>query len=164
MASRGKAHRLHQQELAHDLLHQLPGPALPREAGLLSGRFHPQLRDRNRRDIGKSQPIWTDPKMDTPGSRRRLARRPGSVPWSVWRRHRFARWPPLTRSRGATWCRAGRPADTRLLPGSRWPPPRVACAQESSHRPPRCVTYITKDRRAHWQRGRCGHRFPSSIS
>jgi hypothetical protein len=29
------------------------------------GRFHPQFRDKNRRDIGKSQSIWTDPKMET---------------------------------------------------------------------------------------------------
>jgi hypothetical protein len=35
----------------------------------LSGRFHPQFRDKNRRDIGKSQSVWTDPKMETPSSR-----------------------------------------------------------------------------------------------
>jgi hypothetical protein len=35
----------------------------------LPGRFHPQFRDKNRRDIGKSQSIWTDSKMETPGSR-----------------------------------------------------------------------------------------------
>eukprot|EP01047_Picozoa_sp_COSAG01_P036357 COSAG01_NODE_2839_length_6992_cov_15.825040_3_plen_132_part_00 len=34
----------------------------------LSGRFHPQFRDRNRRDIGKSQSIWTNSKMETPSS------------------------------------------------------------------------------------------------
>jgi hypothetical protein len=37
-------------------------------APALSGRFHPQFRDRNRRDIGKSQSIWTNSKMETPGS------------------------------------------------------------------------------------------------
>jgi hypothetical protein len=35
------------------------------------GRFHPQLRDKNRRDIGKSQSIWTDSKMETARSPRR---------------------------------------------------------------------------------------------
>jgi hypothetical protein len=36
----------------------------------LPGRFHPQFREgkKNRRDIGKSQSIWTDSKMETPGS------------------------------------------------------------------------------------------------
>jgi hypothetical protein len=34
----------------------------------LPGRFRPQLRDKNRRGIGKSQPIWTDSKMETVGS------------------------------------------------------------------------------------------------
>jgi hypothetical protein len=34
----------------------------------LPGRFHPQIRDQNRRDMGKSQSIWTDSKMKTPGS------------------------------------------------------------------------------------------------
>eukprot|EP01047_Picozoa_sp_COSAG01_P061265 COSAG01_NODE_7628_length_3121_cov_51.317670_2_plen_91_part_00 len=34
----------------------------------LPGRFQPQFRDKNRRDIGKSQSIWTDPKMETAGS------------------------------------------------------------------------------------------------
>jgi hypothetical protein len=37
----------------------------------LPGRFHPQFRDQNRRDIGKSQPKWTASKMDTPGSQSR---------------------------------------------------------------------------------------------
>jgi hypothetical protein len=37
-------------------------------APALSGRFHPQFRDRNRRDIGKSQSIWTNSKMETPSS------------------------------------------------------------------------------------------------
>jgi hypothetical protein len=32
----------------------------------LSGRFHPQFRDKNRRGIGKSQSIWTDSKMERP--------------------------------------------------------------------------------------------------
>eukprot|EP01047_Picozoa_sp_COSAG01_P057858 COSAG01_NODE_6739_length_3521_cov_30.112800_3_plen_77_part_00 len=36
----------------------------------LPGGFHPQLRDQNRRDIGKSQSIWTGSKMETPGSPR----------------------------------------------------------------------------------------------
>jgi|EP01049_Picozoa_sp_SAG25_P007749 hypothetical protein len=40
---------------------------------VLHGRFHPQLRDKNRRDIGKAQSIWTDSKVETPGSR--VARR-----------------------------------------------------------------------------------------
>jgi hypothetical protein len=34
----------------------------------LPGRFHPQFREQNRRDIGKSQPEWTMSKMETPGS------------------------------------------------------------------------------------------------
>jgi hypothetical protein len=34
----------------------------------LPGHFHPQLRDKNRRDIGKSQSILTDSKMETAGS------------------------------------------------------------------------------------------------
>eukprot|EP01047_Picozoa_sp_COSAG01_P076548 COSAG01_NODE_13473_length_1581_cov_1.755735_1_plen_77_part_01 len=71
MASRGEAHRLHQQELAHDLLHQLPGPTLPREAGLLSRRFHPEFLDRSRRGIGNlSQygpiPRWTRLVIEAP--------------------------------------------------------------------------------------------------
>jgi hypothetical protein len=37
-------------------------------AQYLPGRFHPQFRDKNRRDIGKSQSIWTDSKMETAGS------------------------------------------------------------------------------------------------
>jgi hypothetical protein len=36
----------------------------------LPGRFHPQIRDQNRRDIGKSQSIWTACKIETPGSPR----------------------------------------------------------------------------------------------
>jgi hypothetical protein len=31
------------------------------------GRFSPQFRDKNRRDIGKSQSMWTNSKMETPG-------------------------------------------------------------------------------------------------
>eukprot|EP01047_Picozoa_sp_COSAG01_P071234 COSAG01_NODE_11003_length_2029_cov_1.279275_2_plen_215_part_00 len=31
----------------------------------LARRFRPQFRGKNRRDIGKSQPIWTDSKMET---------------------------------------------------------------------------------------------------
>jgi hypothetical protein len=38
----------------------------------LSGRFHHQFRDKNRRGIGKSQSIWTDSKMETPGAQQRL--------------------------------------------------------------------------------------------
>eukprot|EP01047_Picozoa_sp_COSAG01_P048790 COSAG01_NODE_4778_length_4749_cov_231.390108_7_plen_97_part_00 len=34
----------------------------------LSRRFRPQFRDKNRRDIGKSQSKWTAYKMKTPGS------------------------------------------------------------------------------------------------
>jgi hypothetical protein len=34
----------------------------------LARRFHPQFRDKNRRDIGKSQSMWTDSKMETAGS------------------------------------------------------------------------------------------------
>jgi hypothetical protein len=65
--------------------HCIPGPAaLPltapqgrvilsahRTRTRLPGRFHPQFRDQNRRDIGKSQPKWTASKMDTPGSQSR---------------------------------------------------------------------------------------------
>jgi hypothetical protein len=32
------------------------------------GRFHAQFRDQNRRDIGKSQSVWTDPTLETAGS------------------------------------------------------------------------------------------------
>jgi hypothetical protein len=35
----------------------------------LPGCSHPQLRDKNRGDIGKSQSKWTACKMETPGSR-----------------------------------------------------------------------------------------------
>eukprot|EP01047_Picozoa_sp_COSAG01_P038802 COSAG01_NODE_3166_length_6474_cov_287.238431_3_plen_82_part_00 len=41
----------------------------------LPGRFRPQFRDKNRRDTGKSQSIWTDSKMETAGSRARGRRR-----------------------------------------------------------------------------------------
>jgi hypothetical protein len=34
----------------------------------LPGRFYPQFLDKNRCDIGKSQSISTDSKMETPGS------------------------------------------------------------------------------------------------
>jgi hypothetical protein len=34
----------------------------------LPGRFHPQFRDKNRRDVGKSQSKWTASKTETPGS------------------------------------------------------------------------------------------------
>jgi hypothetical protein len=34
----------------------------------LPARFHPQFRDKNRRDIGKSQSKWTASKMETPRS------------------------------------------------------------------------------------------------
>jgi hypothetical protein len=47
-------------------------PAPPRH--LLARRFHPQFRDKNRRDIGKSQSTWTDSKIETarsPSSSRR---------------------------------------------------------------------------------------------
>eukprot|EP01047_Picozoa_sp_COSAG01_P069361 COSAG01_NODE_10245_length_2211_cov_2.952178_2_plen_104_part_00 len=40
------------------------------EGRALPGRFRPQFRDKNRRDIGKSQSIWTDSKMETAGSPR----------------------------------------------------------------------------------------------
>jgi hypothetical protein len=43
------------------------GPARRRRWSL-PGRFHPQLRDKNRRDIGKSQSKLTASKMETPGS------------------------------------------------------------------------------------------------
>jgi hypothetical protein len=39
----------------------------------LPGRFHPQLLDENRRDIGKSQSKWTDSKMETAGSPKRAS-------------------------------------------------------------------------------------------
>jgi hypothetical protein len=45
-----------------------PAPQTPAPCSCLPGRFHPQFRDRTRRDIGKSQSIWTDSKMETPGS------------------------------------------------------------------------------------------------
>eukprot|EP01047_Picozoa_sp_COSAG01_P034915 COSAG01_NODE_2646_length_7319_cov_2.926316_3_plen_105_part_00 len=41
-----------------DLLHRLV------EHVILSGRFHPQLRDTSRLDIGKSQSTWTDSTME----------------------------------------------------------------------------------------------------
>jgi hypothetical protein len=53
------------------------------EVRRLSGRFHPQFRDKNRRDIGKSQSKLTDSKMETPGSprsTRRSASDPASEP------------------------------------------------------------------------------------
>jgi hypothetical protein len=53
------------------------GPALGRRA--LAGRFRSQFRDKNRRDIGKSQSIWTDSKSETAGSPPRPAR-PGCSP------------------------------------------------------------------------------------
>jgi hypothetical protein len=37
--------------------------------GPLARRFHPQFRDKNRRDMGKSQSVWTDSKMETARSR-----------------------------------------------------------------------------------------------
>jgi hypothetical protein len=40
-----------------------------RLASVLSGRFHPRFRDKNRRDIGKSQSQWTPYELETPGSR-----------------------------------------------------------------------------------------------
>jgi hypothetical protein len=39
-----------------------------RGADSLAGRFHPQLRDKNRGDIGKYQSKWTMYKKETPGS------------------------------------------------------------------------------------------------
>eukprot|EP01047_Picozoa_sp_COSAG01_P031339 COSAG01_NODE_2222_length_8137_cov_49.268972_1_plen_197_part_00 len=75
---------------------------------VLPGRFHPQFRDKNRRDIGKSQPKWTASKMETPGSRR------AGVRWEDRRgarRRRGSRWlstsPRCARPRGRS-SRAGR--------------------------------------------------------
>jgi hypothetical protein len=45
-----------------------------RWAGPLMRRSHPQFRDKNRRDIGKSQSIFTDSKMET--ARSQIASRP----------------------------------------------------------------------------------------
>jgi hypothetical protein len=42
-----------------------------RTATALPGRFHPQFRNKNRRDTGQSQSKWTPSKMETPGSPRR---------------------------------------------------------------------------------------------
>jgi hypothetical protein len=52
---------------------------LRRQTPILARRFHPQFRDKNRRDIGKSQSVWTDSKMETARSQlvelRRVTRR-----------------------------------------------------------------------------------------
>ena len=49
-------------------------PEEPRRALDLARRFHPQFRDKNRRDIGKSQSVWTDFKMETARSQHALRR------------------------------------------------------------------------------------------
>jgi hypothetical protein len=57
--------------------HQAWAPARPFPSSI--------FLDKNRRDIGKSQSIWTDSKMETAGSHRRAARQPPSEiatgPW-----------------------------------------------------------------------------------
>eukprot|EP01047_Picozoa_sp_COSAG01_P006586 COSAG01_NODE_240_length_20656_cov_53.398259_24_plen_132_part_00 len=49
----------------------VPSAALPVARPALTftlhGRFHPQFRDQNRRDIAKSQCKWTAQQMETPG-------------------------------------------------------------------------------------------------
>jgi hypothetical protein len=58
----------------------------------LSGRPQPQSRDEHRRDIGKSQSMWTDAKMETAGSPRQRSdqwrtarRRPPGRAWVMRR-------------------------------------------------------------------------------
>jgi hypothetical protein len=61
------------------------------QGSCLPGRVHPQLRDQNRRDTGKSQSTWTDSKMETPGS-----------PWRVPTKRRAAQMSVETKRKSST--------------------------------------------------------------
>eukprot|EP01047_Picozoa_sp_COSAG01_P020302 COSAG01_NODE_1152_length_11492_cov_12.314842_11_plen_169_part_00 len=131
------------------------------------GRCHPQFRDKNRRDIGKSQSMWTDSKMkmETPGAPPPPRRR---WPWR-WRRPcwpapplRARSWPWLRRSIGG--CaggggeggghRAPPPAQHQPCPHGRSrvalahssaaPCPRLAGAGEGLPHPPHAVAHAAR--------------------
>jgi hypothetical protein len=79
------AHDIGLVQAVERLLHRGAHPARPCPSSI--------LLDKNRRDIGKSQSIWTDPKMETAGSRHveplRPARHP--APSNLTPHHRTAR-------------------------------------------------------------------------
>jgi hypothetical protein len=101
----------------------------------LSGRFYPHFRDQNRRGIGKSQSMWTDSKMETPGSHEEL----GELDVAVLRGFM-----------------QGRPANERVPESQRWlQGVSTACAHTVPTEPSACAA-TTNTVHAERDDSRCG--------
>jgi hypothetical protein len=116
-------------------------PPPPRGGVPVQARFHPRLRgDKNRRDVGKSQPKWTAPTLETPGSpaEHRRAAPTAAAPSARASAGPARARPPAPRraAGGASWAAAWEGAAGAALPAAAaCARPRCTCSDARPHAP-----------------------------